>query len=182
MQSVGPPACWHALALINLALWLNSRTNGSRKPWKATHLGKGNTPKSNRVDKTRKVWLTAYLEERYIDSKISDPPGWGFSARPTISPSKKKYTITETLTNRNINFDPVKRVSSTTRRMTHCSESNQEATMPTNLLSTKSASILGTWNVRAMYQSGKAAQIAKEMHKYKIEVMRLDGFQQERRY
>jgi hypothetical protein len=80
----------------------------------------------------------------YIDSKISDPPGWGFSARPTISPSKKKYTITETLTNRNINFDPVKRVSSTTRRMTHCSESNQEATMPTNLLSTKSASILGT--------------------------------------
>jgi hypothetical protein len=32
-----------------------------------------------------------------------------------------------------------------------------------------------------MYQSGKAAQIAKEMHKYKIEVMRLDGFQQERR-
>jgi hypothetical protein len=24
-----------------------------------------------------------------------------------------------------------------------------------------------------MYQSGKAAQIAKEMHKYKIEVMRL---------
>jgi hypothetical protein len=86
------------------------------------------------------------------------------------------------LTNRNINFDPVKRVSSTTRRMTHCSESNQEATMPTNLLSTKSASILGTWNVRAMYQSGKAAQIAKEMHKYKIEVMRLDGFQQERRY
>jgi exonuclease III len=56
--------------------------------------------------------------------------------------------------------------------MTHCSESNQEATIPTNL-STKSASILGTWNVRTMYQSGKAAQIAKEMHKYKIEVMGL---------
>ena len=57
--------------------------------------------------------------------------------------------------------------------MTHCSESNQEATMPTNLLSTKSASILGTWNVRTMYQSGKAAQRATEMHKYKIEVMGL---------
>ena len=57
--------------------------------------------------------------------------------------------------------------------MTHCIESNQEATMPTNLLSTKSASILGTWNVRTMYQSGKAAQRATEMHKYKIEVMGL---------
>jgi len=57
--------------------------------------------------------------------------------------------------------------------MTHCSESNQEATMPTNLQNTKSASILGTWNVRTMYQSGKASQIAKEMHKYKIEVMGL---------
>ena len=158
-------------------LWVNSRTDGSCKPWKATHLGEGNTPKSTLVDTTRKFWLTAYLEERYIDSKISDPPGWGFSVL-----GKKKSTITDTLTNRNINFDSVKRVSSTTRRMTHCSESNQEATMPTNLLSTKSASILGTWNVRAMYQSGKADQIAKEMHKYKIEVMRLDGFQQERRY
>jgi hypothetical protein len=77
------------------------------------------------------------------------------------------------LTNRNINFDSVKRVSSTTRRMTHCSENNQEAAMPTNLLSTTSASILGTWNVRTMYQSGKPAQIAKKIHKHKIEVMGL---------
>jgi hypothetical protein len=46
--------------------------------------------------------------------------------------------------------------------MKHCSESNREAAMP----------ILGTWNVRTMYQRGKAAQIAKELHKYKIEVMR----------
>ena len=86
MQSVGPRVCGHVMALINLALWLNSR-----KPWKATHLGKGNTPKSNRVDKTRKFLLTAYLEERYLDSKISGPPGWGFSARPTISTVKKIY-------------------------------------------------------------------------------------------
>jgi hypothetical protein len=45
--------------------------------------------------------------------------------------------------------------------------------MPTNLLSTTSASILGTWNVRTMYQSGKPAQIAKGIHKYNIEVMGL---------
>ena len=50
-------------------------TDGSRKPWKATNLGEGNTPKSNRVDKTRKFWITAYLEERYLDSKISGSPG-----------------------------------------------------------------------------------------------------------
>jgi hypothetical protein len=69
--------------------------------------------------------------------------------------------------NRNINVDSVKRVSSTT----NCSESNQEATMPKNLLSTTSASILGTWNVKTMYQSGKSAQIAKKMNKNKIEVI-----------
>jgi hypothetical protein len=45
--------------------------------------------------------------------------------------------------------------------------------MPTNLLSTTSVSILGTWNVRTIYQSGKPAQIAKKIHKYKIEVMGL---------
>ena len=94
-------------------------------------------------------------------------------AQDQLSRLVKKSTATETLTNRNINFDSVKRVSSTTRRMTHCSESNQEATMPTNLLSTQSSSILGTWYVRTMYQSGKATQIAKEMHKYNIEVMGL---------
>ena len=97
----------------------------------------------------------------------------GGLAQDQLSRLVKKSTVTEPLTNRNINFDSVKTVSSTTRRLTHCIESNQEATMPTNLLSTKSASILGTWNVRTMYQSGKAAQRAMEMHKYKIEVMGL---------
>ena len=96
----------------------------------------------------------------------------GGLAQDQLSRLVKKFRVTETLTNRNINFDSVKRVSSTTRRMTHCSESNQEATIPTNL-NTKSASILGTWNVRTMYQSGKAAQIAKKLHTYKIEVMGL---------
>ena len=96
----------------------------------------------------------------------------GNLAQDQLSRLVKKSTVTEPLTNRNINFDSVKKVSSTTRRMKHCSESNREAAMPTNLLNTKSASILGTWNVRTMYQRGKAAQIAKELHKYKIEVMR----------
>jgi len=76
-----------------LQLWVNSRTDESRKPWKATHLGEGNTPKSNQVDKTRKFWLIAYLEERYLYSKISGPPGWEFSARPTISLSKKNLQL-----------------------------------------------------------------------------------------
>lgn len=45
--------------------------------------------------------------------------------------------------------------------------------MPTKLLNTKSASMLGIWNVRTMYQNVKAAPIAKETHKYTIEVMGL---------
>ena len=74
----------------------------------------------------------------------------GNFAQDQLSLLVKKSTVTETLTNRNIIFDSVKRVSSTARGMTHCSESNQEATMPTNLLNNKSASILGTWNARTM--------------------------------
>ena len=74
-------------------LWVNNRTDGSLKLWTATHLGEGNTPKSN-LDKTRKFWLTAYLEELYLGSKISGPPGWRFIAKPTISPSMKS-TVTE---------------------------------------------------------------------------------------
>lgn len=38
MQCVGPPACGHALALIVLQLWANSRSYGGRKLWLASNL------------------------------------------------------------------------------------------------------------------------------------------------
>ncbi|XP_071138657.1 craniofacial development protein 2-like [Mytilus edulis] len=57
--------------------------------------------------------------------------------------------------------------------MTHCRESGNEAAKPINLRTPKSTSIHGTWNVRTMYQSSKAAIIANEMKQYNIEILGL---------
>ncbi|XP_065928534.1 craniofacial development protein 2-like [Magallana gigas] len=45
--------------------------------------------------------------------------------------------------------------------MTCAGESNQEASAPTNLLSIKVNTRIGTWNIRTLYEVGKAAQVAK---------------------
>ncbi len=45
--------------------------------------------------------------------------------------------------------------------MTHRCESQREAAMPTFLL-TQTTTLFGTWNVRTMYEAGKAAQIDAE--------------------
>ncbi|CAG2251716.1 unnamed protein product [Mytilus edulis] len=44
---------------------------------------------------------------------------------------------------------------------------------PMELFSTKLTTRIGTWNVRTLYQSGKCAQVAKEMDRYKIEILGL---------
>ncbi|XP_028649227.2 LOW QUALITY PROTEIN: uncharacterized protein LOC114645554 [Erpetoichthys calabaricus] len=48
--------------------------------------------------------------------------------------------------------------------MTLEGESQKEAIEPTNLLSTR-RTLIGTWNVRTMYETGKMAQVAAEMEK-----------------
>ncbi|CAC5370965.1 unnamed protein product [Mytilus coruscus] len=44
---------------------------------------------------------------------------------------------------------------------------------PMELFSNKLNTRIGTWNVRTLYQSGKCAQVAKEMDRYKIEILGL---------
>ena len=34
---------------------------------------------------------------------------------------------------------------------------------------------IGCWNVKTLYSIGKSAQLAREMDKYKIDVMQMDG-------
>ena len=46
-------------------------------------------------------------------------------------------------------------------------------TQPIALLSPKSASLLGTWNVRTMFQPGRATIIAHEMKRYKLSILGL---------
>ena len=57
--------------------------------------------------------------------------------------------------------------------MTQCSESRKEVTSPMSFLSSKKIIKIGTWNVRTMYETNKAAQIAREQRAYNITVLGL---------
>ena len=47
---------------------------------------------------------------------------------------------------------------------------NLEAIRPTTIISTRTTTIIGAWNVRTMYETGKAAQKAAEMRSCKLTI------------
>ena len=55
--------------------------------------------------------------------------------------------------------------------MKRAGESRKEARSPTNLLLMKANTRIGTWNVRTMYETGKTHQVAREMERYRIELL-----------
>ena len=57
--------------------------------------------------------------------------------------------------------------------MTQCSESRPEAILPTPLLTPKTITKIATWNMRTVFEAGKAAQVAKEMESYKVSLLGL---------
>lgn len=57
--------------------------------------------------------------------------------------------------------------------MTCVGESHWEASAPTNPLSIKANTRIGTWNIRTLYKVRKVAQVAKEMIRYNIKVLGL---------
>ena len=52
-------------------------------------------------------------------------------------------------------------------------ESRKEATPRINLLSTRTNTRFGTWNVRTMYEASKALQISREMEGYHLDILGL---------
>ena len=48
---------------------------------------------------------------------------------------------------------------------------NQEATPRTTIISTKTTTNIGAWNVRTMFQTGKTAQVAAEMRRYHLAIL-----------
>ena len=58
--------------------------------------------------------------------------------------------------------------------VTSMSESLREAHRPTRSLATPKATMrVGCWNIRTMYTVGKAAQVAREMERYRLDLMGL---------
>ncbi|KAL1251969.1 hypothetical protein QQF64_019765 [Cirrhinus molitorella] len=47
------------------------------------------------------------------------------------------------------------------------------ASVPITLLSTRATTSIGAWNVKTMYEAGKAAQVSAEMHRYNITLLGL---------
>ena len=60
---------------------------------------------------------------------------------------------------------------SSRRCMTSCRESRKEPATLTTLLSTRKTLYIGTWNIRTMFESGKTAKVAREMHNYNLMVL-----------
>ena len=85
---------------------------------------------------------------------------------------KKGITETETIATLNSNLDMGD--NSVPAIMTHGSQTRKEAVRPmTFFLDPKHITIIGTWNVRTMYQAGKTAQVAKEMSRYRLKLLGL---------
>jgi len=78
----------------------------------------------------------------------SDPPGWGFSAGPTILPSKK---------------DLVQDSHNKPRTRVH---GKMIGNWKTELL-------CGTWNVRSLHKPGAALDMVKELEKYGMKCVAL---------
>ncbi|RUS73880.1 hypothetical protein EGW08_018350 [Elysia chlorotica] len=57
--------------------------------------------------------------------------------------------------------------------MTQASESLREASLSTVLLTTKTKTRTGTWNIRTLYETGKIAQVSKEMKEYSLKILEL---------
>ena len=92
--------------------------------------------------------------------------GW----RPTTS-SRKKKTVTET-ENINETNRPGEAGIASSGIMTTLGESLREAQRPTRSLATPNNTLtIGHWNVRTMYRGGAAAQIAREMEGYHLDML-----------
>lgn len=109
---------------------------------------------------------------RNPDRKYTGPPGyWGFSVRLTTPPSKNT-TVTETQMKHQTYTSCLVGGSSPCERMTSRRQSQQHR-IPTRsiLLSPKQRTVIAAWNVRTMYEQGKASIVAMEMKRHNISLL-----------
>ena len=86
------------------------------------------------------------------------------------TPFYKKEAVTETTT-ATLEANLVEEESSRVELMTCTGESPREAGVPTTLLTTKTKTRIGTWNIRTLYETGKSAQVRQEMHRYNLKLL-----------
>ena len=84
----------------------------------------------------------------------------------------KNMTVTETATNIP-NNNLVEREPSFTETMTCTGETHQEASTSKTLLTTKTKTRIGTWNIRTLFEASRCAQVNREMHRYNLKILGL---------
>jgi len=97
---------------------------------------------------------------------------WGLGAGLTTQPWKKNRPVTDTATTNpenNLASGETPPVDS----MMQAGESLWEASAQTTLLTAKSKTRIGTWNIRTLYEAGKSAQVSREMHCYNLKMLGL---------
>ena len=85
--------------------------------------------------------------------------------------SRKRFHATETLTNEQ---DAGRRIKANqeTGPITDDSQTRKDANiLRVDMLQPKTTRRVGCWNVRTLHQTGKLAQVIKEMQSYKIELL-----------
>ena len=86
---------------------------------------------------------------------------------------RRKTVVTETDTPEDSRKDQRERPGRERMKRASQTFSREEADLRKNLLSSKTASRIGVWNVRTMYETGEAAQVARDMDKYRLEILGL---------
>lgn len=92
--------------------------------------------------------------------------GWGLI---TYSSKNKIIKETEDVQNSS-NIGEAARAH--TSRMTHLVQSRKETQRPTaSIVNPKITTRIGNWNVRTKFETGKAAQVAREMEIYRLDIL-----------
>ena len=97
-------------------------------------------------------------------------PGWGL-VWGLITHCPKNQLITETQDIRtSINIVDATRALSS--RMTLLGQSRKKDQKPTaSIVNPRNKTRIGNWNIRTMFETGKAGQVAREMKRYKLDIL-----------
>ena len=111
-------------------------------------------------------------EKENSNTKPNSPPGLGVGRWANNPVPVKNRPVTETATtNPENNLAPEE--SSPVEPMTQAGESLREASAQITLLTAKSNTSIGTWNILTLYEAGKSAQVSREMHRYNLKMLGL---------
>lgn len=104
-------------------------------------------------------------------SKTPGPSGWGLGVGPTTPPRKKRNVTDSRTRNSKVTKALGEDGLIAGESMTPSRESLLEATRPITIISTRTITNIGTWNVRTMFETGKTAQVASEMRRYNLDLL-----------